>query len=262
MRVLRSERLTSSGVRHAFSLRAGGVSLSPFDSLNLGFSVGDDPTHVTENLTRFASSIDARPDELRTVSQVHGDRVVFAHGRDALTDADGAVLSGPVEADAVVVSGGAVAGVRTADCVPVLLFDPRTGVAAAIHAGWRGTYAEIVRKTVEAMKRVHGVEASDLCAAIGPAIGKCCYEVGDDLAAKFTAHPSFGASVVDRTRSAPHLDLALANRRLLWAAGLPAEAIDDLAACTCCDEGNFFSHRRDAGRTGRHLAVIASRARG
>ena len=136
------------------------------------------------------------------------------------------------------------------------------GVAAAIHAGWRGTDAEIVRKTVEAMKRAHGVEASDLAAAIGPAIGRCCYEVGEELAAKFASNPVFGVSVVDRTRGAPHLDLALANRRLLIAAGVSPGAIDDLAACTCCDAGSFFSHRRDAGRTGRHLAVIASRAQG
>ncbi len=253
--MLESGLLRAAGVRHGFSLRSGGVSPAPFDSLNLGGAVGDEPGNVAENLSRFGRSLGIGGAAVRTATQVHGDRVVFVRGGGGLTDEAGGDLPGPVEADALLASAGAVVGVRTADCVPVLLFDPRTGLAAAVHAGWRGTFAQIVVRTVEAMAR-RGGTPSEMLAAIGPAIGPCCYEVGDDLAGRFAGEPSFGPSTVDRSRGRPHLDLWQANRQLLEKTGLSASRVDLLGACTACDAERFFSHRRDAGRTGRHLSAI------
>jgi hypothetical protein len=242
---LRSSLLSAQGVLHGFSLREGGVSKAPFGSLNLGKAVGDDPAAVDENLNRFLSAVGLPRAQLVTVNQVHGDTVVVAEA-----------LAGPVDADAIVASDGFAAGVRTADCVPILLHDPQTGVSAAVHAGWKGTVAHIATRTIEAMVRVHGTRPSDLIAAIGPRIGRCCFEVSADLALRFETDAAFGPDTVDSSRPARvTVDLALANRKLLESAGVTALEVLDF--CSSCDSGRFFSHRRDAGRTGRHLAVIA-----
>lgn len=260
MAFLTSPLLDRAGVRHAFSLRSGGVSPAPLDSLNLGGSVGDDPANVSENLRRFAAEAGVSA-PFATVQQVHGDRVVTARasarGLAWFETPETPLPPCEIEADGVIGLDGAVVGVRTADCVPILLFDPASGAAAAVHAGWRGTAARIVGKAVERLGRDHGARPSELLAAIGPAIGPCCYEVGGDLADRFEA--LLGGMVVNRAPPAPHLDLLAANRRWLEEAGMLADRIDDLRACTACDAGRFFSHRRDAGRTGRHLSVIASR---
>jgi len=258
--LLKSAILTGNGVSHGFPTRAGGVSVAPFDALNLGKAVGDDGAAVDVNLDRLCAAVGVPRARLATVSQVHGDRVVVGvvsgDGVELRDGLSGEALSGVVEADAVVAGQGVLAGVRVADCVPVLLHDPVTGVSAAVHAGWRGTHAKIVARTVEVMSRAFGVRARSLRAAIGPSIGPCCYEVGTDLLSKFAADSDFGdcTRVVD---GSPRLDLWTANATLLARAGVSMSHVDRLDACTSCDPTRFYSHRRDAGRTGRHLAVIA-----
>ena len=241
---LTSDLLTRAGAVHGFSTRAGGSSRGPWASLNLGGSVGDDPEAVEQNLARLAAAAGFARSAFRSAVQVHGDRVLevgeVAH--DPATEADALLAAAP----------GIVAAVKTADCVPVLLFHPDTGEAAAVHAGWRGTEAAIVRRAAEALVR-RGGEAGGILAAVGPAIGACCYEVSPELAAAFAArHPE------DVVRGR-HLDLQEANRRLLLEAGVPAERVEVLRHCTACEVERFFSHRRDAGRTGRHLSFVAAR---
>jgi YfiH family protein len=161
------------------------------------------------------------------------------------------------EADAVVsAASGVAACVSVADCVPVLLADPATGTVAAVHAGWRGTLARAAAEGVAALAGA-GAPPERLLAAVGPSIGPCCYEVSEELAARFRAEIGTGA-VVDGAR--PHLDLWSANARLLAAAGLRSERIEVMGRCTACERALFFSHRRDAGRTGRQMAFIAPRA--
>ena len=135
--------------------------------------------------------------------------------------------------------------VRTADCYPILLADTRNHALAAIHAGWRGTAAHIVVKTLEKMKDEFGTQPADIVAAIGPGIGACCYEVGEEVAREF----GFDA----RT----HLDLMLENRKQLEAAGVPSEKIEALGVCTFCDAERFFSYRRDQKDAGRMTSYIA-----
>lgn len=237
---------------HGFSVREGGVSEGPFASLNLGFSVGDERPRVEENLTRFATALGVGVERLATVSQVHGDRVLEAPPTSVASGVQ-PVLG---EADALWTEAERVAvGVKTADCVPILIADERTGRVAAIHSGWRGTDAKIAARTVEALI-ARGSRPEDLVAAIGPSIQKCCYEVSDDLAQRFTER--FGPEVVTRPKAQPHLDLSLAVRQTLERAGLPATRIDVLPHCTACDAKQFFSHRRDQGRSGRHLSAIVS----
>jgi YfiH family protein len=235
---LTSKLLAAAGVAHGFSLRTGGVSLPPYQSLNLGFSAGDQPQAVEENLRRLreAAGIQA---EIATATQVHGNRVVDQDLREVL---------GPTEPQAAgadaLVSETAAIGVRAADCLPILLCGGRK--VAAVHSGWRGTRLQIVRQAVQALR----VDPKHIIAAIGPSIGQCCYEVSVDLAARFRGQ--FGAAAVDDRR---HLDLRFCVESTLREAGVTR--VEQVPGCTSCDTASFFSHRRDKGRTGRHLAFIA-----
>jgi polyphenol oxidase len=249
---LRSSRLP---VPHGFSTRLGGVSQGPFASLNLGLSVGDAREHVEENYRRLAAAAGAPLAALHRVSQVHGDRVVQAR-EDA---APPAVTPPPTEGEADALwteRPGHWVGVSTADCVPILLVDPDGQRVAAVHSGWRGTEAHIVARTVEALV-ARGARASRLLAAVGPCIQACCYEVSAELGERFRA--GFGERVVVREPGRVRLDLARAVRQSLEGAGLLPAHVDVLPDCTACDAGRFFSHRRDAGRTGRHLSFAVHR---
>ncbi len=238
MEILRSRLL--AGLPHGFTTRDGGASAAPFDALNLGDRVGDDPAAVEENWGRLAAATGLG---FARVRQVHGAEVV---------EADGPCLPSR-EADAVLSrTPGLAACVAVADCVPVLLADPAAGLVAAVHAGWRGTLARAAAAGVAALLRA-GASPGRLRAAIGPSIGPCCYQVSEALAGQFEA--AFGAGVVRRGADGPRLDLWTANARTLAEAGVGE--VERLDRCTACDPRRFFSHRRDAGRTGRMVAYVA-----
>jgi YfiH family protein len=230
-------------VRHGFSLRTGGVSSGERASLDLGPAV-DLSVDARENRERLARAAGLDASRLVTAHQVHGTRVVRGKVGEV------------VEADCLWTdAAGTWVGIRTADCVPLLLADARGTRVAAVHSGWRGTEARIAAAAVSALE-AEGTPPAQLRAAIGPCIGRCCYEVGEDLAERFGQ--SFGDSVIDRSVGpSPHLDLRRAVRLTLRAAGVADEAVEDVPGCTACDAGAFFSHRRDRGRTGRHLAFVA-----
>jgi YfiH family protein len=245
MHILESPLLAA--FRHGFTTRDGGVSAPPHDRLNLGGAVGDDPAHVAENWRRLERATGLR---FARVRQVHGARVVHAE----------APCEPSEEADAVVsVAEGVAACVSVADCVPILLADPESGAVAAVHAGWRGTLAGIAAEGVGALERAVAAPPARLLAVIGPSIGPCCYEVSEEVAARF--RDEIWATVVrgpDAGGSGrPHVDLWAANERVLVRAGVSAERIAVLGRCTSCERERFFSHRRDAGRTGRQVAFIA-----
>jgi YfiH family protein len=159
-----------------------------------------------------------------------------------------------VEGDAAVTSlEGALLGIQTADCVPILIADSEARAVAAVHAGWRGTAAGISEKTVERLKNKFQVRPENLTAVIGPHIGVCCYEIGDDVAAAM-ADPAVLERRADWLK--PHLNLGEANRRQLRNAGIPDEQIDVSSSCTQCRGDLFFSYRREGTRAGRLLSVI------
>ena len=159
------------------------------------------------------------------------------------------------QADAVLTDrAGVLVGVRTADCVPVLLVDPRTRSVAAVHAGWRGAAAGVVTAALERMAAEYDARPVDVEAAIGPGIGACCFEVGNDVARQFDAR------FVEERQPRPHVDLASAINAQLRAAGL--ERIGVAGECTSCDLGKYFSHRAESGRTGRMLSVVGVRPGG
>jgi YfiH family protein len=146
--------------------------------------------------------------------------------------------------------------VGPADCVPVLLVDPEGRRVAAVHSGWRGTDARIAARAVESLV-ARGSRPERLLAAVGPCIQRCCYVVSEDLGARFSA--GFGSEVVVREGGDVRLDLTRAVRDTLLGAGLKAAHVEVLPHCTACDADRFFSHRRDAGRTGRHLNYVVHR---
>ena len=228
---------------HGFTTRRGGVSSAPFDDLNLGGRVGDDPARVAENWRRLEAATGLA---FARVRQVHGARTVLASAPSAPGE----------EADAVIsATPGLAACVSVADCVPLLLADPATGAVAAVHAGWRGTVERAASAGVSALA-ARGARPGDLLAAVGPSIGPCCYEVSSDLADRFRTE--IGPETV-REGARPRIDLWRANLLHLLAAGLRPERIEILGRCTACEAPLFFSHRRDAGRTGRQAAFIAPR---
>ncbi len=249
---LLTSRVIPAGFRHGFTSRAGGVSGRPYASLNVGLKWGDNPEHVHENRRRVQQAAGA--ERMFFVQQVHGAAVAFVQPES--TPQDLAL----VQADALVVQrvGFAVA-VMVADCVPLLLADPTTGACAAVHAGWRGTVADVAGAAVRALVQQTRSDPAQFCAAVGPSIGPCCFEVGAEVVEGLkSVVPGPPSWLLPREK--PHVDLWLANQALLQAAGLPPQNIEVLGACTHCDPGRFFSYRREGAATGQMLGFISSSA--
>lgn len=236
---------------HGFSTRLGGVSRGPYATWNLA-GTGDDPAHVRENRRRFAHRLGlAGPEALVQVDQVHSAKVVDAdEARGA--EADGIVTSRP---DLGI-------GIRTADCVPVLIacLDARglPEAVAAVHAGWRGAVAGIL---AVALRRLEdsGARLERAVAAVGPAIGFDAFEVGEEVVQ--AARDALGEAPRTKlgARGRPHLDLRDLVHRQLLQSGLHEGRVDHVGGCTYENAAMFFSHRRDQGLTGRHLSAIGIR---
>ncbi|HET9977613.1 MAG TPA: peptidoglycan editing factor PgeF [Burkholderiaceae bacterium] len=230
------------------STRAGGVSAAPFDALNLGRAVGDEPAAVTENRRRFAAALGGA--EPRWLSQVHGVRVLrLEHGRpQAPTDADAAITTVP----------GLACTVMVADCLPVLLAAPGGRGVGAAHAGWRGLASGVLDAAVATLAAAADCAPREIAAWMGPCIGPRAFEVGADVLAAFGATPAApGVRFVPRPRpdGAPRwlADLAGLARDRLQALGLTQ--VGGVSACTVEGRSRFFSFRRD-GVTGRMAAAV------
>ena len=231
------------GVTAAFTTRAGGVSDPPYASLNLALHVGDDDAAVHANRQAAATAFALDTDRLTWCEQVHGDTVATVGEAEA-----GSTLPG---ADGLVTDlARTPLAVLAADCVPVLLADRRRGIVAAVHAGRRGLLAGVVEVAVGTMLDL-GAVRDDVVAAVGPAIGPCCYEVGDDVAAEVTeALPVTRATTRAGTTG---LDLPAGVRFVLAREGVRSATA--VGGCTAHQPGLFYSHRRD-GTTGRHAGLV------
>ncbi len=233
--LLTSPLLESAGFSHGFSTRQV--------DLQLGCGGYED------NLARFAAAARFDPRALRQTRQVHGARVIDAAGY-----APGALE----EADALVCGGASVVGVRVADCVPILVAERTTRRVAAIHAGWRGAVAGVIAAGIQAL---HAPPGARVIAAIGPCIGPCCFEVGNDVADSIARAAGDDAVVARTSGEKSFVDLRRATRLMLVRAGVSNVAIEDVAGCTRCEKDLFFSYRREGAGGGRHLAAIAAGAR-
>jgi YfiH family protein len=279
---------------HGFSTRQGGFSRAyGKQTLNLGFTKDDSKAAVERNRAAFLNGLGARSGSgkvsakaarsansklwpLVTLRQIHSDIIHFVDSPPTPPLAgDGIVTAAP----------GLLLGIQTADCLPVILVDPKRRAVGVFHAGWRGTLKRIVEKGVGEMHRYFGSHPRDLKAAIGPGIHGCCYEVGAEVRDKFHSQFAYAAKlfreVEERdpvrekypmlflTARAPghsvlpkniFLDLVEANRRQLMAAGVSAKSIEASPLCTNCHTDLLFSYRAEKGKTGRMMAVVGIRA--
>ena len=240
--------------RHAFLTRFGGVSTGPFASLNLGSTRGDDPAAVRENYRRAAALMGAGIDDCAVTKQVHGNVVRI------VTKADRHVCMStvPYEADGIVTAEkGLPLFCFTADCIPALLQDPEAGVIAAVHCGWRSSVADILQNAVREMEKL-GARREKIRAALGPAIGFCCFETDDDVPDAVEAYLSGDTEglFVRRPDGKTLVDLRGANKRRLLQLGLREENIDLSEECTVCSHDKYWSHRYTKGNRGSQAACI------
>lgn len=260
---------------HAFSTRAGGASLLDGKRLlNLGFVEWDRRENVLQNRRALQVAAGGRGMRLAPLNQIHSD----------IIHAVSTTLSEACQGDAITTASlGLLLAVQTADCVPILLVDPKRRAVAAVHAGWRGTLKRIAQKTVGRMHQEFGSKPNDILAALGPSIGPCCYEVGAEFVSKFSAQFTDAAEYFDEARTgeepnplqwlnmAPpghqpppesvHFNLRKANCSQLLAAGLREKNVYVSDLCTACRTDLLFSHRREGLRSGRLLSIVGMRSR-
>ncbi len=240
--------------RHAFTTRFGGVSTGYLSSLNLISGHGDEPENIRENFRRVAALMGAGVDDCAVTKQVHKADVRLVDKRDRHV----CMSTVPYEADGI-----ATATKRlplfcfTADCVPVLLCEKSGKAAAAVHCGWRSSVGDILGEALRQLKTL-GAEPGELCAAIGPAIGRCCFETDDDVPEAVTAWLGGDTEglFVRRTDGKTLVDLRAANKRRLIQLGVPAEQIDVSEECTFCSHEKYWSHRYTKGQRGGQCACI------
>lgn len=247
-------------------------------SLNLGFTVHDERTAVAKNRNALVSAVTKGSKsawELTNLRQVHSDLIhCVSQASEHPLAGDGLITKTP----------GLLLAVLTADCLPVIVVDPKHRAVGVFHAGWRGTVKRIVEKGVGEMRKHFGSNPAQLWAAIGPGIRNCCYQVGPEVKDTFQAQFAYGSELFRETKErneiherypllfltarAPghsdlpkkiFLDLAEANRRQLLDAGVLGRNISDLGMCTSCKPELFFSHRAEKGKTGRMMAVVGIR---
>ena len=268
---------------HGFSTRAGGFSrVYGKDTLNLGFTKEDSKAAVERNRATFLREVAAGKRSsaknlwpLVTLRQVHSDIIHFVDSpAESQLVGDGLITATP----------GLMLGIQTADCLPIILVDPKRRAVGVFHAGWRGTVKRIVEKGVGEMRRQFGSRPRDLKAAIGPGVHGCCYEVGAEVREKFESQFAYAEKLFREveesdpvrekypmlflTARAPghsvlpkriFLDLVEANRQQLLAVGVPARNIEASPLCTSCRTDLLFSYRAEKGRTGRMMGVVGIR---
>lgn len=250
MKVFAFQHLLGQPVVHGVISRHGGVSAAPYQTMNVGGTVGDAPEAVLENLKRsfafFGRDLASRFD----VWQVHGSDVVC-------TDRPRKMKAPFYKADGIITNKPEVTlFMRFADCVPIVFFDPRHQVIALAHAGWQGTLKKVVKEVVRAMHEHYNSQPADILAGIGPSICAACYQVGD--AVEQATRLAFGEqseAIIQFRQGKPHLDLWQANRLALAEAGVTQ--VETAEICTACEVQDWYSHRAEQGRTGRFGMLLA-----
>jgi YfiH family protein len=253
--------LEQDGFTNAFSTRIGGVSPLPQNALNLAGFNEDEAENIYENRRRFLKIFDGEW-TLTGCWQIHGADVRIVHNEQEAQAKPG-VLGDDEYCDALVSKTPKILlAIKTADCVPILIGDAKTGAFAAVHAGWRGTSASIVRRAVAQLQSEYGTNPADLRAAIGPAANNCCYEVGGDVIDKFKElFPESDHLFTPTSEGHARIDLQTANRDQLVAAGVLVERVHSARLCTMDRNDLFFSYRQEKkqrGRVGRLMSVIGT----
>jgi YfiH family protein len=257
--------LEAAGFANGFSTRTGGTSSMPSNALNLAGFNEDSAENILENRRRFLKLFPRESGDwaLAGCWQVHGSDARLVNNLVEAKPAEDA-HGDTIYCDAIISNAdGVLAGVKTADCVPILIGDPNSGSFAAVHAGWRGTLAEIATRTLQRMTAAYDTNPREVVVAIGPAAGSCCYEVGTDVIDpfknKFPDHDLF----IETRAGHACINLLESNRNQLIAVGVDAEKIQIAPLCTICRTDLFFSYRREKnvqGKVGRLMSVIGRQA--
>lgn len=251
--LIQSPLLTHFGFKHGFSTREGGVSKPPFDTLNMAYASDDARNAVHENRRRFADALGIDIERLFELSQVHG------HAVRAVREGDEAGIVRNEEGDALLALHGTgqtfALGIRTADCVPILMAHKNGLSIAAIHAGWRGVVQRVIDDAATQLFATTKRPANDFIVAIGPHIQRCCFEVGEDVAHDIETATGVKPVISNGKFKA---DLTQAVGRQLNAVGIDDNHIEVVGGCTYCQPELFFSYRRDGQRSGRMLSCIAT----
>jgi polyphenol oxidase len=237
------------GLLHGFIGRRGGKSVGSYAGLNTSYRVGDDAKVVSQNVCDMKQVVGIHDGRIITMKQVHGDHIIEVKDRNIKEagEADGMLTR---EKDAFL-------AVLTADCVPVLLAAPEKKIAAVLHAGWRGSLAGIAAKMVDFFNAEHGISPERIQAAIGPAIGPCCYEVKEDVSRPLIERwGKIADGCVANREGKTFVDLRRLNRLTLEQCGVRTKQIFDVGPCTSCATEDFFSYRRERKQTGRQISFI------
>jgi hypothetical protein len=251
--IYKFETFDESIVGHGFFGRKGGISPEPWRSLNQGGGLGDSRENVIENRRRTFISIGRKVESLYDVWQVHSADIVVADSPRPL-DAD------HLKADAIITTKPDVTlFMRFADCVPILMYDPQKKIIATVHAGWQGTVKKIVEKTVIHLIEKFEVDPGSIVAGIGPSIGPCHYQVGEEVVASVKREfPKDHQSLIHEEQNAYYFDLWKTNELQLRNKGVRSVEVAEI--CTACDTESWFSHRAEHGRTGRFAAALFLKA--
>lgn len=258
MKIILSKKLTkfSAEIGSFVSTRKGGISHAPYHFLNLGLHVGDKESGVLENRRMLSEEVGIDQDNFVYLNQVQGNKVLVAKNEhrgagsydyeDCVKQTDAAITTMP----------GICLVTLVADCVNILLFDPKKKMIGVIHAGWQGTLNRVVQTTIEKAREEFDCNPKDIIASLGPSIDPCCYEIGSEVEGEFQKKlPKDAAHAIKRRNGKKYLDNKLANVRQLLAAGLDAGNIEVSKICTGCDTGRFYSYRAEK-ITGRFGAGI------
>jgi polyphenol oxidase len=224
-------------IKHFFSTKVGGVSQGDYSSLNLGVYTNDLSENVNNNFSRINNAADMNSDNIMYLFQIHGNEfhVIDKNNFKNVCGNDG---------DAIITKDKNISiGVFTADCVPILIVDSVRKVVAVIHAGWKSTYLNIGKKVIEHMINSMECKPEDIIAALGPSIGPCCFQVGEEVADKF--------NYVYKKDNGYFVDLWKENANQIFSCGISEDRIFSSNLCTVCNSDMFYSYRRDNGRTGR-----------
>jgi polyphenol oxidase len=234
---------------HGFMGRRGGKSVGAFAGLNVSYRVGDDAKIVSQNVCDMKLAVGIHDGRIITMKQVHGDQIIDVQDRHIKEAGEGDGMQ-TGEKDAFL-------GVLTADCVPILFVVPEKKIVAVAHTGWRGTLTGIAAKMVRLLEGRHGISPYAIEAALGPAIGPCCYEVKEDVSRPLIERwGKISDLCVEHRDNKTYLDLRRLNGAILEQAGIPPEQIYQVGPCTSCAPNEFFSYRREKKETGRQISFI------
>jgi polyphenol oxidase len=246
LELLKAKRLEAHGLTHAFTTRHGGLSNPPYESFNLAFHVGDDPLHVRQNQQLLSDALGYDLERLVYMRQIHSNIVHIVNENDRFNH--------PPECDALITNQkNTPLMIMSADCIPIILYDPIQHVIAVVHAGRAGAFLNIIQTCIHTMQSAFTCNVTDIIAVLGPSIHGCCYEINQDIASE--AKRLGYADMITRKACGIYLHVNHIVTKQLQDIGVNEACIEELSYCTSCHNERFFSYRADKHTTGRIAAI-------